>query len=894
MRLALTTCVVYALAFGAAGQKMLDDPIAVLQSDASFDEKTLACHTLQRYGSEEAVPVLAALLTDETLSHIARLALETMPYPSVDEALRNALSKTEGTVRIGIINSLGHRKDTAAVPALVEIVNGDDVPAAQASARALGRISNAEAVGALTEAANREDLDETALEPFIEALLDAAEHAAAVGDTKGAVELYDRVRTHDKATAPARAAALRGSALAQGADGVAVLLEGVRDENKALFDAALRTAQEMEEDGLSSALAGLLPELPADRKIRLMQVLGERDDPAAGAAIVAEAQGDDTAVRVAALAAATRMGYEPVLEVASGLLTSEDKALVEAARNSISFFPGDAGDNAIRSMLESDDASTRELAVELAGAGGLPRPVKPLMAAASSDPAENVRGTALKMLRTHATQDELQPLLNILLGNVSPGERDAAVNALIGLCARLGQVADSDITVVSAAYGDLPNGQQADVSAKVTALASAGKAIIEASNANFGDPAPDIPKQLRVSFLSNGATLTKTVAEGSSLTLSSEAESAPEAVTKAILAAHESAEGETRNATLRLLRATGSPEALAVIVDATQSSDEALRSVALSELSQWPTLDALEPVMAMALESADATEKDLGMRGAVRLLRASGKPASELLPHYSTLMAAADTEGQKLILGALGDLPGKDTFEMVLRHITDDAVRAEAVQAATVIAEKLGSDAREDTDFFNGTDLTGWSGPEGFWSVKEGAIVGHSDTEIPKNTFIWANGEQSDFYLVLDVKLEPESANAGIQLRSKKIDDYGQAQGYQADMGAEVWGRLYHEHGRGKLFWDGRAERAVKPGDWNRYEILAVGPAIWTAINGKLGVSLVDTPDLAERTGHIAFQIHGGPPQTASYRIVKLVHNPQVAMEGMDAKRLISALQGPE
>jgi hypothetical protein len=298
--------------------------------------------------------------------------------------------------------------------------------------------------------------------------------------------------------------------------------------------------------------------------------------------------------------------------------------------------------------------------------------------------------------------------------------------------------------------------------------------------------------------------------------------------------------------------------------------------------------------MTMALESADEAEKDLGMRGVVRLLRPSGKPASVLLEHYATLMANADTEGQKLILSALGDLSTKDAFEMVLRHVSDEAVRAEAVQAATTIAERLGAGAREDTDFFNGVDLTGWSGPEGYWSVKEGAIVGHSDKPIPKNTFIWSDGEQGDFYLVLDVKLEPDSANAGIQVWSEQIDDYGQAKGYQADMGAEVWGRLYHEHGRGKLFWDGRAERAVKPGDWNRYEILAVGPAIWTAINGKLGVAFLDDPELAEGTGKIAFQIHGGPPQTASYRIVKLVHNPKVAMEGMEAKKLISALEGPE
>ena len=47
---------------------------------------------------------------------------------------------------------------------------------------------------------------------------------------------------------------------------------------------------------------------------------------------------------------------------------------------------------------------------------------------------------------------------------------------------------------------------------------------------------------------------------------------------------------------------------------------------------------------------------------------------------------------------------------------------------------------------------------------------------------------------------------------------------------------------------------------WNRYEILAVGHKIWTAINGKLCVALED-PN-GELSGKISFQVHGGPAQT--------------------------------
>ena len=51
--------------------------------------------------------------------------------------------------------------------------------------------------------------------------------------------------------------------------------------------------------------------------------------------------------------------------------------------------------------------------------------------------------------------------------------------------------------------------------------------------------------------------------------------------------------------------------------------------------------------------------------------------------------------------------------------------------------------------------------------------------------------------------------------------------GDQADVGAGWWGKLYEENGRG-LLWDKSGEAHVKLGDWNTYEIVAVGSKIRT------------------------------------------------------------------
>jgi len=198
----------------------------------------------------------------------------------------------------------------------------------------------------------------------------------------------------------------------------------------------------------------------------------------------------------------------------------------------------------------------------------------------------------------------------------------------------------------------------------------------------------------------------------------------------------------------------------------------------------------------------------------------------------------------------------------------------------------------EEETFFDGKSMNGWSttNPE-YWSIQDGAIVAEATTEVPKNEFLWSDEPLKDFYLKAEVQMERNEGNAGIQFRSSKADSSGQALGYQADMGKNVWGRLYHEHGRKKLFWSDRGEHAVKPGEWNTYEILAVGDRIWTAINGTLAVAVKDTG--GDASGFIALQLHAGPPQRVRYKIVELIHDPEVKLAGMDEEALNAELKVP-
>jgi len=118
-----------------------DKLIAILQDkSAPLFEKAKACQRLAVIGGRNAVPALAALLTDEQLSHYARYGLEPNPDPSASEALRAALSKVKGRLLIGIINSIAHRKDTRAIDAIAKLRLDPDLEVSKAADAALAHI----------------------------------------------------------------------------------------------------------------------------------------------------------------------------------------------------------------------------------------------------------------------------------------------------------------------------------------------------------------------------------------------------------------------------------------------------------------------------------------------------------------------------------------------------------------------------------------------------------------------------------------------------------------------------------------------------------------------------------------------------------------------------------
>lgn len=307
--------------------------ITVLKSDASRKEKADACRLLARVGTRECVPVLAGMLGDESLSHMARYALEPIPDALADESLRHALGKLQGRPLVGVIGSIGVRRDVKAVDALAGLLANNDPDVAQAAARTLGSIGSASAAKALQSGLAHGPVGRQLA--ICEGLFRCAERLAAEDQRDGAVAIHDLLLSMNNTAHQVRTGAVRGAILAHQKDGLPLLKEYLRNSDYVLFAAACRTSLEMPGTEVTQILASALGQLPAENQILVIQTLGRRADPAAVPALSITAKGGVKKVRLAAIRSLAEVGHVSAALLLEGLATDSDPELSQAAKESL-------------------------------------------------------------------------------------------------------------------------------------------------------------------------------------------------------------------------------------------------------------------------------------------------------------------------------------------------------------------------------------------------------------------------------------------------------------------------------------------------------------------------------------------------------------------------------
>ncbi len=399
--------------------------LAVLKSDAAPADKAITCKQLAIYGSAAAVPELAKLLPIPELSSWARIALESIPGPEADEALRTATESLQGRLLVGTINSIGVRRDAAAVAALSGKLKDADAEVAAAAAVALGRIGNDDASKALRTALADSSPE---VRSFVaEGCVLCAERLHSEGKSADAIAIYDEVRAAD-VHLQRIVEATRGAILARGQDGIPLLVEQLHADDRALFRLALGTAREFPGSEIDQVLVTEMTKSPDDRAALIVQAMADRKDTVVLTAILKAAEQGPLAVRLSAVDALARVGDVTCLNSLLKIAVDKDAELSVAAKDTLAELPGDNVNAQIVALLPKADGATYPLLIELVGKRRIE--AVPQLLKALDNNSGVVRTAALVALGETVSLQQLSVLIDQVVAPKKAEDAEIAQKAL--------------------------------------------------------------------------------------------------------------------------------------------------------------------------------------------------------------------------------------------------------------------------------------------------------------------------------------------------------------------------------------------------------------------------------------------------------------------------------
>jgi len=415
----------------AAKQREL---IAVLQSNAAPAEKAITCKQLAIYGTEAAVPSLMPLLADKELASWARIALEAIPGPAADEALREAMGTLQGRLLVGAINSIGVRRDAMAVDGLMQKLGDNDADVASAAAVALGHIGGDRAAEALLQALTKSPA--AARSAVAEGGVLCAEWYLAKDRSAEAVKLYDAIRQADVPN-QRRLEAIRGAILARKSGGIGLLIEQLESADKGRFGIGLRTARELAGRDVTEALAAEMDRLSPEKRPLLLLALADRHDDAVSPAVLRAAQGGPKALRITAINILIRLGDVACVPTLLAAAVEDDADLGKAAQETLSRLRGKEVDADLVARLADAKGKMRQVLIELASQREIAAAL-PAVVSSIEDADRGVRAAAIQAVGVLGRDQQVADLTGLLQKTTGSAERSSIEKALLAVTGRSG------------------------------------------------------------------------------------------------------------------------------------------------------------------------------------------------------------------------------------------------------------------------------------------------------------------------------------------------------------------------------------------------------------------------------------------------------------------------
>ncbi len=425
--------------------------LAVLEApDATFPAKQYVCQSLRTVGSSKCVPAVAKLLTDEKLSHVARQVFLGMNDPAVADALQKAIGQTTGNLRIGIVNTIGDRRDVQSLPALATLLAGNDEPTSRVVLNAIGKTGGAPAADLL----DKTKVGDVLKDAWAHAYLKTAQSLAA-SDAARSAKMYQALLDGDYPM-PVRAAAFPAVAQAQKEQAVPLIIKTLSSPEALLRRAAAGCVLTLPGNAATKAFVAAMGAMRPQDQVMLLGELAARGDAEGATDTVNKLVADkDPAVSLAAIKALARLGGASSVPVLSAATKEPAPVGAEATRSLVELRADGVG-AALVKLSEAGEPAVREAVLGVLAQRGQTDAL-PSVRKSSTDSDATVRRAALKTLAALGTNEDLPKLVGMLLAAKDDADRDVLAQAISGVGARMAdKTARCEPVLAAIAKADAP------------------------------------------------------------------------------------------------------------------------------------------------------------------------------------------------------------------------------------------------------------------------------------------------------------------------------------------------------------------------------------------------------------------------------------------------------
>lgn len=437
------------------------------QPNLSREARQFICDQLIIASSDQSVPALSAMLADETTADMARFTLEQLNSPAADQTLREALTQLRGRALLGLIGSVGQRRDAAAATTLEKLAAHEDTTIAQAAVRALGMIGSPQALAVLSKLADQRD------PAIVEARLRCADALLALGSARRAVKQYAMIYRDQQAPSYIRQAALHGLISADPVKAQPSLAASLDSPDAKLQLAAIDLTRQLSPELALVMLTPRLSALGADHQIAAISALASFDNPKIADRLIQLLTHDDPAVRLAAMTGLQRQTHARGAIVAlAEIAATASGDLQGAARLTLSQLPGDHVNQEILATLTTAPAAIQQELIRAVGQRKI-NSVLPMIVGFLDDEHVTNRIAALEAIELIGGETLWPKLIDIMARTDNRRERQAAGKALLKVAR---QQADAK-TIVTALKQVVPRAHTDGRTAILNTLSGIGGAV---------------------------------------------------------------------------------------------------------------------------------------------------------------------------------------------------------------------------------------------------------------------------------------------------------------------------------------------------------------------------------------------------------------------------------